>query len=229
MQVSKWGWRDWAAMAWCGLLGAAALVAIGPGWGKAWPWLSDNSSNIASWVQAVGSIAAIVAGFRVARFSIEEQHSRQAAKEAEAERQRLRKQYILLGDRMAQAEAWTRSALDSSEHIVSLWKVQESGLVGVLRELNSLNADDFPDPLILFGITRLKIDLNQIEFLFRFPSAREAKTRLAFDLIEAINNVRAELTYQMRLVRHRLGGVSTEAEMLEIAQFGEQLERGGSE
>ncbi|MFN7152859.1 MAG: hypothetical protein ACK4OE_04135 [Acidovorax sp.] len=82
MQIAKWGWRDWAAMVVCGLLVLAALVAIWPGWGKAWPWLGENSSNIASWVQAFGSIAAIAAGFGIANYQLRMQRSENLAAEA---------------------------------------------------------------------------------------------------------------------------------------------------
>lgn len=47
----------WCICALCAVIATSALLVAYP---ALWPWLGDNSSNIASWVQAIGSIGAIV-------------------------------------------------------------------------------------------------------------------------------------------------------------------------
>lgn len=65
-RLYEWKLRDWLALVWVAGLILLAFLAIYPGLAQAWEWAAKNSSNIASWVQAVGSIAAILGAAHIA-------------------------------------------------------------------------------------------------------------------------------------------------------------------
>jgi hypothetical protein len=60
------GWKDWMFLAWCVVLGSAAWLAIFPGWPTVALWLSKDPAP--AWVQAVGSVAAIIAAAWIASY-----------------------------------------------------------------------------------------------------------------------------------------------------------------
>lgn len=72
----------WLVSAICSIITVAAMLMAYP---TLWPWIGDNSSNIASWVQAIGSIAAIFGASWSAMRAIRYEHSQaERAQRAEA-------------------------------------------------------------------------------------------------------------------------------------------------
>ena len=146
MQISKWEWRDWVVFVWCVGLGLVALVTLWPGWGKAWPWLADNSGNVATWVQAVGSIAAIVAGFRVAEKTLKVQHEQQRVRDAETKRVTERMQYLVIADRLNATAVWAEAAVADLNRTADddTWVLVQESAHSVSESLRAITADQIP-------------------------------------------------------------------------------------
>ena len=80
MDLSEWKWRDWAVMSFVGLMVLIALTAIYPGFAAVGRWWNDLDGP--AWVQAIGSVLAIVAAIAIAR------HQQAVADEKESKRLR---------------------------------------------------------------------------------------------------------------------------------------------
>lgn len=92
--MKDWSWRDWKDSLWAVLfvptviVTPLAFIGMEPGFGPTWKWLGDQSSNIASWVQAVGSIAAIALGVWAVQFQVKKQRLEADRRETESDRRR---------------------------------------------------------------------------------------------------------------------------------------------
>ncbi|QPS81642.1 hypothetical protein I6G47_00725 [Delftia lacustris] len=71
-----------------------------------WWAICMTKSEWASWVQAIGSVAAIFSGFYLARKTLRLQHEQQLQRDAEEKRIRNRMQYCVLADLFDATEAW---------------------------------------------------------------------------------------------------------------------------
>lgn len=131
-----------AVVIWALALASVALLVVLVAFGSA---VSDNSSNVASWVQAVGSIAAIAAGFRVARFQVEEQRREQRARDAEIERQTKRKQCALLFERYASLVALAETSIELNEKGFPHWAKTRKELRRIQRVFDVLGVEDLAE------------------------------------------------------------------------------------
>ncbi|QPR34496.1 hypothetical protein I6G96_26850 [Delftia acidovorans] len=156
----------WFISALCAFITSGAVLIAYP---ALLPWLAENSSNIASWVQAVGSIVAIIAGFKVARFSIEEQARKQAHREYELARQRFRKSCFLLFDICSQCTGWAESVIGNIDNSDGNWSIFVAGCGNVISRMNELNPEDYPDSIYIFDVTRLRVHLFNIHYLISLP------------------------------------------------------------
>lgn len=91
-----------AVVIWALVLVTAALLVVLVALGSV---VSDNSSNVASWVQAVGSIAAIRMGVWGVQHQLEEQRRERSKELAEAARTEKVGQYEVLRARLLEARA----------------------------------------------------------------------------------------------------------------------------
>jgi hypothetical protein len=70
MQVSKWSLFEKVVAVWVLSLFSVVVVSVFVALGL---WISDNSNNVASWVQAVGAIVAIAAGAAAVNWQVRTQ------------------------------------------------------------------------------------------------------------------------------------------------------------
>lgn len=156
MDFKGWGWRDWLVTAVAVVMGLVALAAIGPGIDKTWMWLGSNSSNIASWVQAVGSIAAIAAGFGVARFQLAEVNRKDAQKALDQDLENRFVSSMMLIDAYENSTVWAEKVRASVGDRGTLWAIYASGCGEMLKHLDSINLYRIPDPTDVAQLTVLK-------------------------------------------------------------------------
>lgn len=71
-----------------------------------WWAICMTKSEWASWVQAIGSVVAIISGFYLARKTLRIQHEQQLQRDTEEKRIKNRMQYCVLADLFDAAEAW---------------------------------------------------------------------------------------------------------------------------
>lgn len=79
MKTQEWRTKDWIAMIFAGALATIAMLTIVPGWTVIWRLVSAEGAS--AWVQAIGSIAAILvsAGVVIWQHRLELQRQREAA------------------------------------------------------------------------------------------------------------------------------------------------------
>lgn len=95
-----WRARDVLIGFWCLFLVIVAGLAIFPGLPAAVSWARNASSDLASWVQAIGSIGAILSGFAVSRMQSNQQHGQQVRLAQENQRQGLFLRYLFFANRL---------------------------------------------------------------------------------------------------------------------------------
>lgn len=93
MGFDSWSLRDKVVMIWGLVLASATLLFVGVSLGNL---ISENSSNIASWVQAIGSIAAIIGVWWQTNTQISAEKVRRQHEEAQKARANLRRSSYLL-------------------------------------------------------------------------------------------------------------------------------------
>ncbi|WP_343740477.1 hypothetical protein [Delftia tsuruhatensis] len=214
----------WFVSALCAVIATFALLKAYP---ALWPWLGSNSSNIASWVQAIGSIVAILAGFRVAKFSVEESDRRQAAKEFELYRQKYRKSCWVINDVCSQIWGWADSFYRNIDKTKDNPKFFMMGCDNARNRISSLVPDDYPDPIYVMDLTRLRIQLDNIAYLIALddilntPSIDGIKASIK-DVLDECKNLQAELYRNAES-----NSTKAEIEMMEAyrkSRFGNQLQ-----
>lgn len=132
-----------AVVIWALTLVSVALLVVLVALGSA---VSDNSGNVASWVQAVGSIAAIVAGFGVAERTLKAQHEQQLARDSEAKRVKDRMQYFVIADRLTATDAWAKTVVEQLDvkNDDGEWGNLEQSARTVIDSLRDIAADQIP-------------------------------------------------------------------------------------
>lgn len=93
MGFDSWSLRDKVVMIWGLIIASVALVFVGVSLGNL---ISENSSNIASWVQAIGSIAAILGVWWQTKTQISAEKTRRREEEVQKARANLRRSSYLL-------------------------------------------------------------------------------------------------------------------------------------
>lgn len=98
----KWSAFDRVIAVWVCVIASCALIFVFSSLsGIIW----ENSSTVASWVQAIGSIAAILAGFYLSERTLRVQYEQQIQRDLEEKRYLRRMQYCVLADKFESAEA----------------------------------------------------------------------------------------------------------------------------
>ncbi len=154
----------WFVCALCAVIATLALLMAYP---AIWPWLGVNSSNIASWVQAIGSILTIYFGFKVAQFTIEEGEKRQERRDAESVRQKLRKCFFLVADVCFQLNfcvEYIHKNIDSSD---VNWDFYVLRIEDVMSRISALTPDNYPEVIYVMEMTSLRVQLENCLFLMK--------------------------------------------------------------
>lgn len=213
----------WFICALCAVIAASALLMAYP---ALWPWLGNNSSHIANWVQAIGSIVAILAGFRVARFSVEESDRRQAAREFELYRQKYRKSCWVINDVCSQIWGWADSFNRNIDKAKDNPKFFLMGCDNARSRISSLVPEDYPDPIYVMDLTRLRIQLDNIAYLIALddilntPSIDGIKASIK-DVLDECKHLQDELHKNAQS-----NSTKAEVEMMEAyrkSRFGNQI------
>jgi|GEM_PF-2608589 len=178
-RISPWFWKAAA-----GLLVAAALAAavFGP------PWIRGQTS--AAWVQAIGSILAILGGFAVANLQL--RHAASEARREQAERARamaslVHKTLELVADRLKVAGR----PFSKRTYGMALRQHRTSELVEALRQIN---AGDLPPEVVvsfstlrssLYAVNARITEIYQSEEARDIPeSRRERRLRSSFAIYD---------------------------------------------
>ena len=145
-------WIDWVVGSVCALLVLAAITALYPGWPKITEGLSKDAAP--AWVQAVGSIVAIVAAAAIATWQAA--HARQA--ELAREQQRIIEKYFALTSIPIATSALVetiRHSVENNELNAEVWERMGAD-VGRVRDMLS----GFP----LFEVPSVEA-INQLRLL----------------------------------------------------------------
>lgn len=189
----KWNALDRAIAIWVCLIGTCAVIFVCAGLSGL---IFENSSNVASWVQAVGSIVAILSGFLVAERTVKKQHAQQMEKEHEERRIRERIQYYLIADRHDLCKQWGQTVLKGLQK-EDLSRISELEILGksVIDSLKSVPVDQFPSADVVLrsnlagiAVASLMRVLNEISNEKSFDRVGVAAKRRAKRLI-ALNTV----------------------------------------
>ncbi|MEQ6309894.1 hypothetical protein ABN448_21945 [Delftia acidovorans] len=154
----------WFVYALSSVIVVGALLLAYP---NLWGWLGENSSNIASWVQAVGAILTIYFGFKVAKFTIEEGERRHEKREIEATRQRLRKSSFLMVNIYHQIYLWSDNVYVNLDSSNGNWDFFMMGCTNEISRASTLSTEDFPDAIYIMDLTMLRVRLENLLFLFK--------------------------------------------------------------
>lgn len=154
---------------------AIALAAIGPGLAPTWKWLGENSSNIASWVQAVGSIAAIAAGFAVARFQLAEANRKEAEKLKAEDRANLFSSSVLLADACENGIRWAEATKKLLNQGMAYWAHYLNGSEHVLAYFKNLDSLRLRDPVDIARLAILRSHCETLNQVFQIAVDRAEK------------------------------------------------------
>ncbi|HTH11943.1 MAG TPA: hypothetical protein VMA55_20420 [Acidovorax sp.] len=184
-----------AVVIWALALVTVALLVVLVALGNA---VSDNSSNVASWVQAVGSIAAIAAGFGVAEKTLKAQHEQQLARDTEARRQSERMQYSVIADRLNATAAWAETALDQLVESGANfnWTTFERSARTVVESLRAIAADQIPSVEVIHRVHLATVGVESVARGMEIARTCEAKERE-----DAVAKVRNRMTSVAAMAR----------------------------
>jgi hypothetical protein len=149
-----------------GLLGSIALVAAG-----GWDWFKNFAADSApAWVQAVGSIAAIVAALG----AIKIQHQNQLDRDAEAERQVKRRKLKTVSALLHNTGLVCLDCAESVNDKHTIWDVQLHRIENERSRLLGVPVFDLPDVLLVHIISdvvkRLDLAIRMVRELKDFHS-----------------------------------------------------------
>lgn len=180
-----------AVVIWALALATVALLFVLVALGSA---VSDNSSNVASWVQAVGSIAAIAAGFGVAERTLKVQQEQQRTRDAESKRVTERMQFLVIADRLSATAAWARAAVDDLNGTAEddTWALVQESARTVSESLRGITSDQIPSA---DAIHRIHMAAVGVDGIARFigvarHSKQDARTRALIG-VEAWNRAKS--------------------------------------
>lgn len=212
MNFRGWSFCEWLAAAVALIMAFIVLAAVGSSLGVTWDWLGRNSSNIASWVQSVGSIAAIAAVFVVARFQLRETLRHQEEKEIAAEKQARFASSVVLIDAYENAAVNTRSILGDVNSGGTAWIAYSMSFGNVVRHFQGFDPFKFSDSIDIAYVTATK---KQSEIIFEsLKSAAtanmttERRNRLKTDLVQFIAAVLSQKYHAIEAAK----SVATEAQ-----------------
>ena len=114
MGFDSWSLRDKVVMIWGLIIASVALLFVGVSLGNL---ISENSSNIASWVQAIGSIAAILGVWWQTTTQISAEKTRRQQEEVQKARATLRRSSYLLNSVQAVCVQIRQLHMRTQQHI----------------------------------------------------------------------------------------------------------------
>lgn len=174
--MKNYTWKDWLFFSWVVLLVAFALTTIVFGRDSTWKWLGENSSNIASWVQAIGSIATIYFSLKVSRSQMDSQrilHEEQFVAARKSELAKEKKDLIskkLRGYRsLFRKILAVQARLDYMNHVLSLDDALDANSLinnsKFISETLAIDAIvfDIGDEEVLDSIDKIRSNLMAIE------------------------------------------------------------------
>lgn len=128
---------------------AIALLSIYPGLGRFWAWARSSSSELAAWVQAFGSIAALAGGLAVAQYQVRQQRRENAEREKSAHERRIATFKALLIQAEAVSHKIAFETLDGKVSSVPWATVRLIEVNGLSNFLDRLDPHDFSESPVL--------------------------------------------------------------------------------
>ncbi len=144
----------------------------------------SDSASYASWVQAIGSIATIAAGFGVASYQLKAANEQQEIRDKEATRARKRSQYLLLSQRVLSIQGWAETTFLRLESSDWSWAAQRDNCEDLIRQFDRIDSASYPSPNVFPGMNALRINLRSC--LKAFDDANTPPERAL--LLEAVKN-----------------------------------------
>jgi len=165
----KWFTFERVTTVWALALGTTALLTIFVGLGV---WISDNSANVASWVQAVGSIAAIAAGFGVAWYQVASAQESDALKTRRAENARCFTSAVTLIDAYENAALWASNTVGSIRDRKPYWKAYTITSQSVVEQFQRFDPFDLSDPVDVALVAALRRQIQNLNGTFILASEK---------------------------------------------------------
>jgi hypothetical protein len=194
----KWSALDRAIAAWVCILATCAIIIVLAGLSEI---IGENSSNIASWVQALGSIIAIWSGFHLSRKTLHIQNEQQLQRDKERDRCKERIQYCILADVLNLGEAWA-AAISQKVLEIDLDEIIREISIGesVIKSLRSFTPDQIPSVEAIRRINMaaqsaeiVVVNLKSLRRIYQFKSNENLDNARALTLLRAqhLRNVAA--------------------------------------
>ena len=219
-----WRIRDWLAYIWAAFMVVVASISIYPGWETAWNWLGDNSSNIASWVQAFGSIGAIAAGFAVAGYQLVEQRREAAERAKDLVQRDLSRKLQLISNRLVVSEAAFNRINAFSKFASPQWQTMSS-MAGDMKEIfNSIPSQDVPTPAIGMLINVLYFRFDNMQYIFEMMAkiSDEAETGgHSASALKVISVCERQIISAKKIVKKQVDCFATAEDRLAMKEVGD--------
>lgn len=160
MGFYKWSFRDKFVAIWALSIATVALLFVCVSVSNL---IIENSANIASWLQAIVAMAAIIAGALGLNWQVRVSHQLQKAKEEESSRKEMRRQYLVLAYKLSELSSFGGTIVNTESDWADDWVTMRLRCQQVRNELNNFNVSDFPTPFIIGQMIVLKSHLNAIQ------------------------------------------------------------------
>ena len=161
-----------------------------------WWWLCMTKAEWAGWVQAVGSIAAIMAGVAVVHWQLQRQQHQQRVDQT-------RKYRLIAGHIFAMRGALTRILDLPKEH----WATPLKKFQAHSAELDTFHANDVPEYIISATIVQIRIRSIQVVAAVQ-NCCQETDDQTTFETIELMKSLEISLRFaedEMGRALHSLG------------------------
>lgn len=215
--MKDWDWTDWRDQLWLAMmvvLVSSIAIALGPGYAATWTWLGNNSSNVASWVQAVGSIAAIAAGFAIARYQLARQAKEAVERELEAQRVLKTKQLFLLRGRFEAISTWAEATEKDVQRDKPNWDSAIAFADELLKAFGSLTPNDYPTAVAATIVATVTTNLRGQMVLFALNAKKDFYSERSMQAMAAsLRSIRKSAEVAQAWAEAQIKRVVTAAEL----------------
>ncbi|WP_312593938.1 hypothetical protein [Comamonas terrigena] len=160
MNFDSWSLRDKIIIIWALSIATTAILFVCVSLGNL---LSDNSSTIASWAQAIVSAGAIIAGALGLNWQMREAHRLQLKKEEESDRRGLRRGYLIVAYRFAELKSFSDTTIKRYNLWEDDWNNMKMRFLQVKDEIQKINLSDLPNPDWITQLITVNFYFNDIQ------------------------------------------------------------------
>lgn len=185
--MKDWSWRDWKDWVWLiGVSGVLLIIVITLGPGLAWVerWFFKDPATLSGWVQAIGSIAAILGAFAISASA----QRKEREKRSEQQREETAKKFWLFKARLENLDGMLLRTLEDIETSQRpVWALSKLYLAQNIARLEAIQPGDMPTPAapsilgnILVPLHALQVNLAIAADLAELTDAKRQSLALAF-------------------------------------------------